>query len=90
MASGLNAVIPTDITGAIAMKKEYPVLLIFCKASHEYMIDKILNKGLDNEAIKYRWLSMEKELLNKELCDVIVNSERTIEAVETIKGLFLQ
>ncbi len=90
LASGLNAVIPTDITGAIAMKKEYPVLLIFCKASHEYMIDKILDKGLDNEAIKYRWLSMEKELLNKELCDVIVNSERINDAVELIKGLFSQ
>lgn len=90
LASGLNAVIPTDITGSIAMKKEYPVVLVFCKASHEYMIDKILQKGLDNEAIKYRWLSMEKELLNKELCDVIVNSERVDDAVDIIKGLFLQ
>lgn len=90
LASGLNAVIPTDITGAIAMKKEYPVVLIFCKASHEFMIDKILKKGLDNEAIKYRWLSMEKELLNKELCDVIVNSERVDDAVDIIKGLFSQ
>ncbi len=88
LASGLNAVIPTDITGAIAMKKEYPVVLVFCKASHEYMIDNILNKGLNNEAIKYRWLSMEKELLNKELCDVVVNSERIDDAVEIIKNLF--
>lgn len=88
LASGLNAVIPTDITGAIAMKKEYPVVLVFCKASHEYMIDNILNKGLDNEAIKYRWLSMEKELLNKELCDVIINSERIDDAVNAIKNLF--
>ncbi len=88
LASGLNAVIPTDITGSIAMKKEYPVVLVFCKASHEYMIDNILRKNLDREAIKYRWLSMEKELMNKELCDVVVNSERVDEAVKVITELF--
>lgn len=83
-----NVVIPTDICGAIALKRSYPTTIIFCRRSRENMIASILEKNMSNEEKKWRLLSMENELKNEELCDYAIRTEDVEDAAEQIARLF--
>ncbi len=76
-------VMPIDLSGAIAMKRHYPTVIIFCKCSRERMIESILEKEMTNREKTLRLISLENELKNAALCDYIVNTGRE-DAVEKI------
>ncbi len=67
-------VMPIDLSGAIAMKRHYPTVIIFCKSSRERMIGSILEKKMDNREKTLRLISLENELKNSALCDYVVNT----------------
>lgn len=76
LGNGVNVVIPVDMCGAMALKRNYPVVLVFCKAHRETMIRGILsrnNMSMDEKA--NRLLSIEQELKNEKLCDVTVRTD---------------
>ncbi len=69
-------VMPIDLSGAIAMKRHYPTVIIFCKSSRERMIGSILEKDMTNREKTLRLISLENELKNAALCDFVVNTGR--------------
>ncbi len=69
-------VMPMDLSGAIAMKRHYPTVIIFCKCSREKMIESILEKDMSNHEKMLRLISLENELKNSDLCDYIVRTNR--------------
>lgn len=79
-------VMPMDLSGAIAMKRHYPTVIIYCKCSREHMIAKILEKDMSNHEKMLRLLSLENEKKNAALCDYIINTEKE-DAVERIRGI---
>lgn len=81
---GVYPIIPLDICGAISLKRVFPTVIVFCKTSREAMIDDILKKNISIEEKKYRLLSMEKELDNAQLCDIVVRTEDVKAAAQTI------
>ena len=85
-----NVSILTDICGAVALKRHYPTLIIFCRRSREQMIADILEKNMSNEEKKWRLLSMENELKNENLCDYVVRTENIDNAADQIMILFEQ
>ena len=76
-------VMPIDLSGAIAMKRHYPTVIIFCKCSRERMIASILEKDMSNREKTLRLISLENELKNAALCDYIVNTGKD-DAVQRI------
>ena len=76
-------VMPMDLSGAIAMKRLYPTVIIFCKCSREKMIAGILEKNMTNREKMLRLLSLENELKNADLCDYVVNTGKD-DALERI------
>lgn len=83
-----NITILTDIGGAVALKRLYPTLIIFCRRSREHMIESILEKEKSNDEKKWRLLSMENELKNETLCDYVVRTDDVNAAAEEIMQLF--
>ena len=83
-------VMPMDLCGAIAMKRHFPTMIVFCKNSRENMIKNILDKNMDNHEKMLRLISMENELKNATLCDYIVNSGSTTNAVNEIRKIIEQ
>lgn len=83
-----NVTILTDICGAVALKRLYPTLIIFCRRSREDMIEAILEKEKSNTEKKWRLLSMENELKNEMLCDYVVRTDNVDAAAEEIMLLF--
>ena len=75
LKAGHYAVLPMDMCGAIAMKRHYPTVIIFCKCSRAHMIQSILEKKMDNHEKMLRLLSLENERKNMELCDYIVRTD---------------
>ena len=79
-------VMPMDLSGAIAMKRHYPTVIIFCKCKREQMIESILEKDMDNHEKMLRFVSLENELKNAALCDYVVHTGRE-DAVERILSI---
>ena len=90
MSKQENVSILTDICGAVALKRLYPTLIIFCRRSRESMIESILKKDKSNDEKKWRLLSMENELKNETLCDYVVRTNDVNAAAEEIMMLFEQ
>lgn len=80
-------VMPMDLSGAIAMKRHYPTVIIFCKCKREQMIESILEKDMDNHEKMLRLVSLENELKNAALCDYVVHTDRE-DAVERILSIY--
>lgn len=83
MNGGQYVVMPMDLSGAIAMKRHYPTVIIFCKCKREQMIRSILEKEMDNHEKMLRLVSLENELKNAALCDYVIHTDRE-DAVERI------
>ena len=79
LSSGKSVTAVVDMSGAMALKKEFPTVLIFCRRSREGMIaevlDDLMNGILYKEEANLRLLSMEQELKNEILCDVSVRTD---------------
>ena len=88
ISSHENVSILTDICGAVALKRLYPTLIIFCRRSRENMIESILEKEKTNTEKKWRLLSMENELKNESLCDYVVRTDDVNAAAQEIMLLF--
>lgn len=88
LCSKENITILTDICGAVALKRLYPTLIIFCRRSREDMIESILEKDKSNTEKKWRLLSMENELKNETLCDYAVRTDNIAAAAKEIMLLF--
>ncbi len=74
MKSDRFVVMPIDLSGAIALKRHYPTVIIFCKCSRERMIESILEKEMDNREKTLRLIALENELKNADLCDYVINT----------------
>ena len=88
---GTSVVVIVDISGAIALKREFPTVIIFCRQSREEMIKNVLldfRKGdATYEQATMQLLSMEQELKNESLCDFSVRSDDLDSILELIKRL---
>ncbi len=69
-------VMPIDLSGAIALKRHYPTVIIFCKCTRERMIESILEKKMDNHEKTLRLIALEGELKNADLCDYQIHTDR--------------
>ena len=76
MNGGQYVVMPMDLSGAIAMKRHYPTVIIFCKCKREQMIRSILEKEMDNHEKMLRLVALENELKNAALCDYVIHTDR--------------
>ena len=89
--AGTSVVVIVDISGAIALKREFPTVIIFCRQSREEMIKNVLldfRKGdATYEQATMQLLSMEQELKNESLCDFSVRSDDLDSILELIKKL---
>ncbi len=81
-------VMPIDLSGAIAMKRHYPTVIIFCKCSREQMIASILEKDMSNREKTLRLISLENELKNAALCDYVVHTGKE-DAVQRILEILM-
>lgn len=85
-----SAVVVVDICGAIALKRSFPTVIIFCRQSRETMIENVLSDLETGSITKLQGtmqlLSMEQELRNEVLCDYSVRSDDN----ESIKKLLSQ
>lgn len=88
LQEGKNAVAVVDMCGAMALKKFFPTVLVFCKRSREDMIGSILQRNIPNEEKKIRILSMENEIKHRKLCDFAVCTDDVAKAAGKIKELF--
>lgn len=79
-------VMPMDLSGAIAMKRHYPTVIIFCKCGREKMIESILEKNMSNHEKTLRLISLENELKNAALCDYIIHTGKE-DAVDRILSI---
>lgn len=71
-----NPICVVDMAGAMALKRLYPTVLIFCKQSRESMFLEIMKKNaLSSEEKAIRCTSMEQELRNESLCDLSIRTE---------------
>ena len=73
--SGSYAVLPLDICGAITMKRYYRTIIVYCKCNKETIIENVLSKNITNEEKKLRLLTLEKEMFNERLADLVMNTE---------------
>lgn len=80
-------IMPMDMCGAIAMKRHYPTIIIFCKCSRERMIESILEKNMSNHEKTLRLISLENELKNADLCDYVINTGKD-NALEKLLEIF--
>ena len=88
LGNGMNAVVAVDICGAMALKRKYQTVLVFCKRNREDMIGNILEKNITNREKQIRLLSLENELKNEKLCHFSVRTERVSEAAKEISEIF--
>ena len=82
------AVIPIDICGALTMKSQYhhQTLLVYTDKQKESLIRNIISRPIQDEDKIRRILSLDYEMKNSELCDIIVDCE---EDMETCKSAIL-
>ncbi len=76
MRTNHYVVMPIDLSGAIALKRHYPTVIVFCKCSREHMIESILEKDMDNHEKMLRLIALENELKNADLCDYQIHTDR--------------
>ena len=78
--TGKNAVIPIDITGALAMKKlfaEHAILLFIHRKRHDVICDLITRNAPIEDRTK-RILTLEKEYENESACDHTILNNRDL------------
>ena len=88
LETGKYLVLPMDICGAISMKRFFPTLLVYCKARKETIIGNILEKNLSLEEKKLRLINLDKELLNEQICDCVIDMENGNPVRELMKHLY--
>lgn len=79
-----NAVLPLDMCGAIAMKREFPTTIIYVKKGKVDLISDIVASDFSNEEKTLRLLSLEAERKNSKICDITVEGGDVENAVKTI------
>lgn len=86
-----SVVVVVDISGAIALKREFPTVIIFCRQSREEMIKNVLldfrKNNVTYEQATMQLLSMEQELKNESLCDFSVRSDDLDSTIELLNRL---
>lgn len=84
-----NVVVPIDITGAMTFKANFPnVRTVFIKRSREKLLEALLERNVSNKDKVNRIICLETELRNQELCDYVLDNNKTIEAAaEEIRKL---
>lgn len=75
IAKGKIPLMILDINGAMAVQSCYNVLNVFVEADKDKCIRSILNKDLSNDEKTRRIISLDRELLNDELCDICVGED---------------
>ena len=91
LSQGKSITAVVDMCGAMALKKEFPTVLIFCRRSRESMIaevlDDLMNGTLCKEEANLRLLSMEQVIKNEILCDISVRTHNYEEIQEFVNSL---
>lgn len=88
LETGKYLVLPMDVCGAVTMKRFFPTLLVYCKARKETIIGNILEKNLSLEEKKLRLINLDKELLNEQICDCVIDMENGNPVRELMKHLY--
>lgn len=57
------------------MKRYYRTIIVYCKCNKETIIENVLSKNITNEEKKLRLLTLEKEMFNERLPDLVMNTE---------------
>lgn len=89
--TGVSCVVVVDIGGAIALKREVPTVIIFCRQARERMIENVLDdfnfRFISQSQATMQLLSMEQELRNEVLCDYSVRSDDEQSIEQLLKRL---
>ena len=88
LKAGYSAIVAVDICGALALKKDYPTTIVFCRQSREAMIRETLMKEDSVDNITTRLLSMDQELRNERLADISIRTDDLNKALFEIKEHF--
>ena len=78
-----HCVLPIDITGAMALKMKYRTAIFFIDRNRNSIINalllRVLNGECQKEEIVNRIDSIEREFINKEFADYIINNDGDLE-----------
>lgn len=91
--SGKFAVMPLDMCGAIAMKRQFNTAIVYIDKDKEDIIANILEDDVSNEEKTLRILSIDAEKRNREICDLVIDNRRDdgeIHLMELVKNPLLQ
>ncbi len=85
---GKHAVMPIDICGANALHSVYGdrAISVFVNRPRMDVIAAILERGVPNEEKTKRLISLDHEYANRDICDRIINNDRSVE--EAAKKVF--
>lgn len=80
LESGSHAILPLDMCGAMAMKMHFPhAVTIFVKRPRKDLLASIIKRDSSDDDKINRLLSLENELKNKDLCDITLENNKTLE-----------
>ena len=73
---GLYPVMPLDMCGAIAMKRNFPTTIIYISREKEALIRDIIEEDYSLDEKTLRILSLDAEKRNGEICDYVIDNSR--------------
>ncbi len=74
---GLYPVMPLDMCGAIAMKRHFPTAIIYISRDKESLIRDIIEETYSIEEKTLRILSLDAEKRNREICDYVIDNNKS-------------
>ena len=89
LSQGKHVLTVMDICGAMALKTHFPnVIIIYIKRDKRSLIESLLKKNLSIDEKVSRFLALESETKNAEICDYTVRVETyDLAAKEILTGL---
>ena len=85
---GHFAVMPLDMCGAIAMKRNFPTAIIYINKDKEELIRDIVESDYTTEEKTLRLLSIDAEKRNREICDYVIDNAKGDGGEQIMKLIF--
>lgn len=85
---GHFAVMPLDMCGAIAMKRNFPTAIIYINKDKEELIRDIVESDYTTEEKTLRLLSIDAEKRNREICDYVIDNTKSDGAEQILNLIF--
>lgn len=89
LQSGKTIVVPVDINGAAALKKNYKgVISVFVSRPLNNILNSLQERKLPDDVLLSRISSMKEEMENSSRCDVCIDNSRTVaDSAQQVKAI---